>query len=171
MNHTHNPTSLLTQNHHRAYAFSTTEKNSGQDCSPELSKMHGRIFRGFFYACDNMHRVMIDRMGESSDSPRSLISGTATLYGLSPYQLPLIVAVSNLIKETKAMSKQHTQAVSTARAKHLPTICSNQSPTQTKKPVSLLETLLHGLKTLKTITQAPRNIGRMQCNVVKGVTI
>jgi hypothetical protein len=77
--------SPLTKKQPRGYDMSTTAKNSGQNWHSEKLKMRGRILivYGFFYA-RKINRVMTGCIEESSDSPRSFLSGRPILYSLSP---------------------------------------------------------------------------------------
>ena len=61
----------LTQKQPHSYDGSITAKNSDQNWSSELFKMHSRILYGFFYVC-KIRYVMTGCREELSGSPRSL---------------------------------------------------------------------------------------------------
>ena len=105
----------LTIKHPHGYHSPTTAKNSGQNWRSDFTKMRGRILYkyGFFYAC-KIPRVMTGCIEESSDSPRSFVSGTPILYNLSPFQLALKVTVLQFTKETVPMSINPTSGNTSA---------------------------------------------------------
>jgi hypothetical protein len=89
----------LTQKHPYGYDNKTTVKNSGQNWTSGLLKIHSRILHGFFYAC-KIRYVMTSCIKEPSGSPYSFLSGNANFVQPVAFQFALKPTVSHLLKET-----------------------------------------------------------------------
>ena len=101
----HRTKSRLTENNQVAYANYVVAKNDNQVSYPELSKMHSRIFRGFFCACDKVVYCAImtgcvgERLVSALRSPRSLDSGSTNPARSVTLRFVPKVTVSNSSKE------------------------------------------------------------------------